>query len=203
MTVKLVKLNKGELGKQREQLRLLERLLPSLDLKRRQLTVAREHERAALRELESRCEALNRSVGEQLPMLADDKVDLAGLVRVREVELRQENLVAVRLPVLGDVTYEVGHYSPLARPFWVDVTVERLREACRLELELLVARERVRRLDAAVLRVTQRVNLFERVLIPDARRTIARIRLHLGETERAAVVQAKLSKQKRAREVMP
>jgi V/A-type H+-transporting ATPase subunit D len=119
------------------------------------------------------------------------------------IEIGEENLVAVRLPVLGEVRYATGHYSPLGRPFWVDVTVERLREACRLELELLVARERIRRVETAVLRVTQRVNLFERVLIPKARRSIAQIRLHLGETERAAVVQAKLSKAKRLREVWP
>jgi V/A-type H+/Na+-transporting ATPase subunit D len=196
-----VKLNKGELSKQREQLRLLERLLPSLDLKRRQLTVQRELERDRLHELEVQRDALHERIGVELPMLADEQVDLAGLVRVTGTSLREENVVSVRLPVLDEVEFATGHYSPLGRPFWVDVTVERLREACRLALELEVALERLRRVEAAVLRVTQRVNLFERVLIPKARRNIAQIRLHLGEAERAAVVQAKLSKAKRAREI--
>jgi V/A-type H+-transporting ATPase subunit D len=198
-----VKLNKGELSRQRSQMQLLARLLPSLDLKRRQLTIQRETERARLRALEGERDELRQRVGQQLPMLADTQIDLAGLVRVEGTEIEQENVVAVRLPVLRNVHYATGHYSPLGRPFWVDVTVELLREACRLELELLVARERLRRVEAAVLRVTQRVNLFERVLIPQARRRIARIRLHLGEAERAAVVQAKLSKAKRQREASP
>lgn len=198
-----IKLNKGELSRQREQLRLLERLLPSLDLKRRQLTVQRGRERERMSELETRAVALRERIGNELPMLADARVDLGGLVRVVGTELAEENLVAVRLPVLRDVQIQTGHYSPLGRPFWVDVTVERLREACRLELEILVAQERMRRIEAAVRRVTQRVNLFERLLIPNAREAIARIRLHLGETERAAVVQAKLSKAKRLREVAP
>ena len=198
-----VKLNKGEMSRQREQLRLLERLLPSLDLKRRQLTVQREKEREALRRIEAERDVLRQRIGRELPMLADSAVDLSGLVKVVDVETTEQNVVAVRLPVLGEIHYATGHYSPLGRPFWVDIMVERLREACRLRLRAEVATERLRRVDAAVLRVTQRVNLFERVLIPEARRTIARIRLHLGEAERAAVVQAKLSKAKRRREVAP
>lgn len=196
-----VKLNKGEMSRQREQLRLLERLLPSLDLKRRQLTVQREKEREALRAIEAERDELRQRIGRELPMLADTAVELNGLVRVVDVEITEQNVVAVRLPVLGEIRYATGQYSPLGRPFWVDIVVVRLREACRLELRAKVAAERLRRVDAAVLRVTQRVNLFERVLIPKARRTIARIRLHLGEAERAAVVQAKLSKAKRTREV--
>lgn len=196
-----VKFNKGELSRQREQLRLLERLLPSLDLKRRQLTVQREHERARLHAIEAEQAGLHARIGVELPMLADARIDLAGLVRVDGVEIHEENVVAVRLPVLGEVRFATGHYSPLGRPFWVDVTVERLRAACRLALELDVARERVRRVETAMLRVTQRVNLFERVMIPRAKQTIAQIRLHLGEAERAAVVQAKLSKGKRSREL--
>ena len=136
-------------------------------------------------------------------MLADATVDLTGLVRVAEVELGEENVVAVRLPRLAEVRFETGRYSALARPFWVDITMERLQSACRLELEVRIAKERMRRVDLAVRRVTQRVNLFERVLIPRARRSISRIRLHLGEAERAAVVQAKLSKGKRLRELVP
>jgi V/A-type H+-transporting ATPase subunit D len=195
-----VKLNKGEMSRQREQLRLLERLLPSLDLKRRQLTVQREKERDALQAVEAERDALRQRIGRELPMLADSSVELTGLVQVVDVELTEQNVVAVRLPVLGEVRYATGHYSPLGRPFWVDIAVDRLRQACRLQLQAQIAAERLRRVEAAVLRVTQRVNLFERVLIPKARRTIAQIRLHLGEAERAAVVQAKLSKAKRSRE---
>lgn len=196
-----VKLNKGELSHQREQLRLLERLLPSLDLKRRQLTVQREKERTRLRGIEGQRDTLRQRIAEELPMLADTGVDLQGLVQVIGLELGEENVVAVRLPTLTTVRFERRHYSALARPFWVDIASERLEAACRLELEVKIAEERMRRVEAAVRRVTQRVNLFERVLIPRARDAIARIRLHLGESERAAVVQAKLSKAKRQRGV--
>ena len=59
-----VKLNKGELSRQREQLRLLERLLPSLDLKRRQLTVQRDKERSRLHDIEDQLEDHRRHIAE-------------------------------------------------------------------------------------------------------------------------------------------
>jgi len=60
-----------------------------------------------------------------------------------------------------------------------------------------VGRQRVERLQQAVLKVTQRVNLFEKVLIPEARENIKQIRIHLADTERAAVVRSKITKAKR------
>jgi V/A-type H+-transporting ATPase subunit D len=49
-------------------------------------------------------------------------------------------------------------------------------------------------------RVTQRVNLFEKILIPTAHSNIQRIRIYLGEAERAAVVTSKLAKSKQLQE---
>ena len=50
----------------------------------------------------------------------------------------------------------------------------------------------------AVRRVTQRVNLFDKVLIPTAKRDISRIRIFLSDIERSAVVTSKMAKGKRA-----
>jgi V/A-type H+-transporting ATPase subunit D len=58
----------------------------------------------------------------------------------------------------------------------------------------------VARMQGAVRRVTQRVNLFEKVLIPNAKRNIARIQIFLSDVERAAVVTSKIAKGKRALE---
>ena len=55
-------------------------------------------------------------------------------------------------------------------------------------------------MQGAVRRVTQRVNLFEKVLIPNAKQNIARIQIFLSDVERAAVVTSKIAKAKRAQE---
>jgi V/A-type H+-transporting ATPase subunit D len=62
-----------------------------------------------------------------------------------------------------------------------------------------VAVERVRRLEKATRRIQQRVNLFEKVLIPGTRQNARRIRIFLGDTQRAAVVRSKIAKARRIR----
>ena len=86
------------------------------------------------------------------------------------------------------------------KPAWVDVLVERLRDAAEARTRSQVAAERVRILARAERRITQRVNLFEKILIPRTRKNIQRIQIWLGDMERAAVVQAKLAKARQQHE---
>jgi V/A-type H+-transporting ATPase subunit D len=191
-----LKLSKQSMHHLQEQLKLYKRLLPSLDLKRRQLTMeahkAQEEHAAALAEID----ALETRIGEELPMLADEGLYLRELVVVKGYKLGEQNIVGVRLPVLESLDCQVADYSPLATPAWFDILVQRLKDAktCRLRAEIAAQRLEILRLQLR--RVTQRVNLFEKILIPTAHKNIQRIRIYLGETERAAVITSKLAKSK-------
>ena len=191
-----LKLSKQSMHHQQEQLKLYKRLLPSLDLKRRQLTMeaqkAQEEHAAAV----ALIDALETRIGEELPMLADEGLHLRDLVVVKGYKLGEQNIVGVRLPVLESLDCQVAEYSPLATPPWLDILVQRLKDAktCRLRAEIAAQRLDILRLQLR--RITQRVNLFDKILIPTAHRNIQRIRIYLGETERAAVVTSKLAKSK-------
>ncbi|MDH5173334.1 MAG: V-type ATP synthase subunit D, partial [Gammaproteobacteria bacterium] len=165
-----LKLSKSALAQERNQLKLYERTLPSLDLKRRQLSVELNRARQALDQARQAVEELESNIGEQLPMLANTGIELQGLVNMTDFELVQENVVGVRLPLLQRIHCTVADYSLLAKPAWVDVLVERLKDAAELRTQVLVAAERVRILEYQEKRVTQRVNLFDKILIPTAKR---------------------------------
>jgi V/A-type H+-transporting ATPase subunit D len=197
MAMAKLKFSKSSLAQHRSQLQLYEKLLPSLDLKRRQVTLELERAKRSRQELRAVSEQLDASIGQSLPMLAQDALELSGLVAVTSVELTEENVVGVRLPKLAGVSFEVAEYSRLAQPAWVDVLVLRLQEAIELRMRCQVVAERVRRLERAVRRVTQRVNLFERILIPTTKRNIERIQIVLADLERDAVVRSKLVKARR------
>ncbi len=190
-------LNKSSLQKQREQLKLYQRVLPSLDLKRRQLSAELVRAQKTLQRLETDEEELVATTGERLPMLAGAGIELDELVRLTTVELDEENRLGTRLPRLVQVHAEVRDYSLLTKPQWVDTLVERIRQTAEVRLQLVVQRERVQRLNRAVRRITQRVNLFEKVLIPQNQENIRRIRIFLGDLERAQVVRSKIAKAKR------
>ncbi len=195
-----LKLSKSALQEERNQLKLYERTLPSLDLKRRQLTVELAKARRELDEARRRIVALEEHIGEQLPMLANEEMQLSGLVEMTDFELVEENVVGVRLPLLKSIHCTVADYSLLAKPAWVDVLVERLKDSAELHTQEQVAAERVRILQYQEKRITQRVNLFDKILIPNARSNIQRIQIYLGDAERAAVVRSKLAKAKQAKQ---
>ncbi|MGY6276951.1 V-type ATP synthase subunit D [Methylomonas sp. MgM2] len=191
-----LKLSKQALHHQQEQLKLYKRLLPSLDLKRRQLTMetqkAQEEYAAAL----SALDALQTRIGEELPMLADESLRLKDLIVVKAYQRGEQNVVGVRLPVLESMDCQVADYSLLGTPPWLDLLVQRLKDAKISQLQAEIAAERLDILRVQMRRITQRVNLFEKILIPTTHQNIQRLRIYLGETERSAVVTSKLAKSK-------
>ena len=195
-----LKLSKSALQQERNQLKLYQRTLPSLDLKRRQLTVELAKARREYGEAQQAVDELETTIGQQLPMLANPDVEVAGLVTMTDFDMGEENVVGVRLPILNRIECSVADYSMLAKPAWVDVLVERLKDAAEQRTRVLVAGERVRILEVQEKRVTQRVNLFDKILIPTAKRNIQRIQIYLGDAERAAVVNSKLAKRKQAKQ---
>ena len=189
-----LKLSKNALAKEREQLKLYQKLLPSLDLKRRQLTVEHDKARRAVLQAQQDAAGFEERIAGELPMVANREMELSGLLRVRAVHEGVENVVGVKLPRLDSVDYVQADYALLARPAWVDVLMEQLRAAIEMRLHVEIAQRRVAILEKAVRRITQRVNLFERILIPQARNHIKRIQIFLGDLERDAVVRSKLAK---------
>ena len=190
-------LSKSGLQKQRDELRLYQRLLPSLDLKRMQLSGELKRARQQLAEAEAEVQKLNHRVAEQLPMLANREIDVSGLVQVESFRIEEENLVGVKLPKLVEVKCHIAEYSMLAKPHWVDMLVEQLKQMVEQKTRVQVAAERVRLLEQAERRVTQRVNLFDKILIPTAKKNIQKIQIYLADVERAAVVRSKLTKKMR------
>ena len=194
-------LSKSGLQKQREDLSLYQRVLPSLDLKRMQLMGELKRAQQQLTEAEAEVERLNRRVAEQLPMLANREIDVSGLVQADAVEIVEENLVGVKLPALKEVKFKAVEYSMLAKPHWVDTLVEQLKQMAEQKTRVQVAAERVRLLEQAVRKTTQRVNLFEKILIPTAKKNIKKIQIYLADAERAMVVTSKITKNIRQKQV--
>jgi V/A-type H+/Na+-transporting ATPase subunit D len=188
--------NKSSLQKVREQMKLYQGLLPSLDLKRRQLTAELARAKGEYEKSSVAVKGLIEDVGKKLPMLAIPEIDVSGLVKAKEVKVREDNVVGVRIPVVDKVECEAAPYSMMVRRHWVDDLVEKLKKMAMLKAQEEAAKVQVQRLELGLRRITQKVNLFEKILIPESKQTIAKIQIFLGDTERSAVVRSKISKQK-------
>lgn len=194
-----VAINKSSLANERNQLRLFQRFLPSLDLKRQQLLTEHKQAQRELAEAQQEIDKLSESLAGLMEPLGAYEIDLSGLVTIDSVVIEEENIVGARLPVAREVKFKIAPYSMLAKPFWVDFLVEYMQKMCTLRVHLQIHRERVSRLKQQVRRITQRVNLFDKVLIPRAKDNIKRIQIGLSEQERTAVVRSKIAKRKHAK----
>lgn len=197
-----LQLNKSSLAREQTQLKSYERFLPSLDLKRQQLMAERAKAREDVQRLQDEVQELAQKVGEKLPMLAQQGVDLDGLVELKDYKVKEANVVGVKMPALDRIEVTVRPYSYLAKPHWVDAAARLLHDMIEARLRVNVAEERVKIFDKAVATITQRVNLFEKVLIPRARANIKKIRIYLSDEQMQAVVRSKISKRKHAQEAV-
>ena len=188
--------NKSSLNREIHKRQTYSRFLPSLELKQQQLLSERRIALTAQQELEHQIEVVRQWVQQQLPMLAAANIELSGLVRVETYAIEMENLVGVILPKLGEVKLERAAYGYLARPHWVEKLAEQWEIMLLLHLQHKVMNRRIELLQVAVRKVTQRINLFSKVLIPNAEHNIKRIGLFLSDQERAAVVRSKIAKQR-------
>lgn len=193
-----LQLSKSSLAREAKSLRTFERFLPSLDLKRQQLTAERAKAAKALTATHKEIEGFRQHAGEKLTMLANLNVDLTDLAKLTTVELRTENLVGTYLPTLERIEVEVRPYALLAKPHWVDNVAAMLHDMLELRIRVQVEERRIALLDAAVKTITQRVNLFDKVLIPRTKANIKGIKIYLSDEEMSAVVRSKIAKGKHA-----
>lgn len=194
-------LTKASLTKQKKQLKTFEKVLPSLDLKRRQLSVEHNKTKKLLAQTQKQLTAIETEIADKLPMLSNQLVDLTDIVQVTEVELVEENVMGTWLPKINQIQIQVRNYALLAKPFWVDRLVELLKVALETQVAIQIIQQRVKLLNQAERIATQRFNLFDKVLLPQTKANIKKIQIYLADAERAGVVNSKLAKRKKEQQL--
>ena len=100
------------------------------------------------------------------------------------------------VPVFEELAFEEISYDVADYPLWVDTAVVTLREIARLDALVKTLRTQVELLERELRSTAQRVNLFEKVKIPEARENIRVIGIYLGDQQTSAVVRGKIAKKK-------
>lgn len=192
-----VALNKSTLNKETDKVKAFKKFVPALDLKRKQLLAARAKAHQSILEGTEQLDALHREVSEQLPMLANFPGAADKLIDVQEIKVSQVNLVGLMLPEITSLKLAIKPYSFLTTDHWMDHLGRLLIKATEIELQQKILNKRLELLNKALQKTTQRLNLFDKVLIPRAQSNIRKIRIVLSDNERAAVVTSKIAKNKR------
>jgi len=190
-----IKHTKNELKAQREALARFERYLPMLQLKKQQLQAEIQATEAAIAEREALDRDLRASMAPWRKLFSE-KEDGEPIVRLTAVRTDTGNIAGVAVPVLAGVDMERADIDLFLSPPWMDDAAAALEQLIRIRVERDVLAEQRDRI-ADELRVTsQRVNLFEKVKIPECKENIRIIKIFLGDEQTAAVARGKLAKKK-------
>ena len=190
-----IKRTKGELKAQQEQLRRYQRFLPTLQLKKQQLQSAVQETQHKRRQVQQRSDQLWQNLEPWIGLFAED-TDLARRLSVQQVRYTTQNVAGLDVPAIDSIELTTSWPDPHDSPPWLDARLEVLEQAVRLRVELTVLQRREHLLTQELRKTTQRVNLFEKIKIPECQENIRVIRIALGDLQTAAVTRAKLAKAK-------
>jgi V/A-type H+-transporting ATPase subunit D len=189
-----IKHTKTELKAQTDALKRFQRFLPMLQLKKQQLQAEIAAISAKLAEVQARETAARQRLESWVALYADSDVSPDQLVTFEGIQTAQGNIAGVAIPIYEGIVATPATLDPYRTPAWTDDAQEMLAQlaALRAEGEVL---ERQRELVREELHTTgQRVNLFEKVKIPECKENIRVIRIFIGDEQTAAVVRGKIAK---------
>lgn len=191
-----IKLTKNELKVQKDALKMYRRYLPTLMLKKQQLQAEIRSVEAEARAVRRQKEELEKNFDAWIGVFGETEVFPKGVITVRNIRKGEGNIAGVAVPTYGGADFSRGDYDLYETPLWVDLAADHMEQALSLDLKAQVLDEQVRLLSKELMTTSQRVNLFEKVKIPETLDNIKRISITLSDQQVSAVVRSKISKKK-------
>ncbi len=191
-----IKLTKNELKIQKDALKMYQRYLPTLLLKKQQLQAEIRVIEAKAKAVREQREALERGFRSWIAVFSEQDAFPEGVITVSHIRKTTGNIAGVTIPVYDGADFARGDYDLYQTPLWVDIAANHMERAIRLDLEAEVLDEQVRLLQQELKATTQRVNLFEKVKIPETQENIKTIAIYMADQQVSAVVRSKISKRK-------
>ena len=191
-----IKLTKNELKVQKDALKMYRRYLPTLTLKKQQLQSEIRTIEAKAKAVRKEKEALEQGFFDWIAVFSETDAFPEGIITVSNIRKGKGNIAGVDIPVFEGADFSRGDYDLYETPLWVDIAANHMEKAMSLDLEAEVLDEQVKLLEKELLSTSQRVNLFEKVKIPETEENIKKISIYMADQQVSAVVRSKISKRK-------
>ncbi len=191
-----IKLTKNELKVQKDALKMYQRYLPTLTLKKQQLQAEIRVIEANAKSVRQQKAKLEENFDTWIAVFSEDSAFPEDVITVRNIRKGFGNIAGVAIPTYEGADFSRGDYDLYETPLWVDIAATHMEKAIELDLEAEVLEEQVRLLQKELLTTSQRVNLFEKVKIPETQENIRKISIYMADQQVNAVVRSKISKKK-------
>ncbi|MEZ7873782.1 MAG: V-type ATP synthase subunit D [Bacteroidales bacterium] len=123
-----------------------------------------------------------------------------GLISVKDVELETVKIAGIKTPSLKEVIYDVKPYNIFNKPVWYADGIKILQQLAQLGIESEIYLEKMRLLEFARKKTTQKVNLYEKVQIPGYKEAILKIKRFMEDEENLSKASQKIVKNRQLQE---
>ena len=187
MTQVMATVSKGQVRLYKQRADRLLRAVPTLDLRRKQLNREILVWEEELDEIKRRYESLLESIKPN----PHPEIDV--MVQIDSVVTESVNIAGVMLDVVDSVKFEEIHYSLFITLPSFDIFVMLRKDLLETEVKLDAKQKALDALLEELEITTQRINLFEKRLIPEYQDLIRYIKGRLEDNERSSVMIAKIA----------
>jgi V/A-type H+-transporting ATPase subunit D len=191
-----IRLTKGELKRHRDALKQFQRYLPTLQLKKQQLQMEILHQSTFLEQKKHEEEVKSKAIDSWLGLLSERPSDFKKWIKPQKIITGLRNIAGVDLPVFEAAEFGLAEYDLFYSPLWIDAAIVALQGLVSLREEISVIEKGIVVLRQELRITTQRVNLFEKVKIPESEEVIRVIKIYIGDQMANAVGRSKIAKNK-------
>ena len=191
-----IRFTKGELKRQRDSLKQFQHYLPTLQLKKQQIQLEIQRIHARLDKQIEKIDATKLKMESWVGLLNERPESFNNWIKPVQIIVSSTNIASVDIPVFDRIEFDKVDYDLFLTPLWVDIAVEEIQKLIALIEEARVTKTQAMLLGEELRITTQRVNLLEKVKIPECKENIRCIRIYLGDQQTNAVGRSKLAKNK-------
>lgn len=191
-----IKFTQGELKRQRDLLKQYERFLPTLQLKKQQLQLELNNQILALETYQSQRDQMTQEIIAWMGLPAESKIAMSEIVIPRQVLMTSRNIAGVDIPVFDRVEFAPIEYDLFSTPLWLDRATKLFMDYIALLFHVGALQQGAELLKRELLITTQRVNLFEKIKIPETQENIRLIKIYIGDQLAASIGRSKLVKRR-------
>ena len=199
-----IKLTKNELKQQKDALKRFRQYLPTLILKKQQLQAEIIKLNGEIEKIKQKKAYLKAEVYKWVEVFAE-RSDLENFIVLEKIETEKGNIAGIDIPVFVKAVFKETGYNFLTFPLWMDYGIDAMKKKLEMNARIEVLKIQQMLVKEELRITTQRVNLFEKVMIPETRGKIKKIQVYLGDMQTASVVTGKIAKDKilKAEEKVP
>ena len=177
-----------------KQLDIREKALPTLKSKETALRIEVKRIAAEIERIQQKLQENDESMNSFIALW----VEFPDIVSIKNADISLKNIAGVKIPILEHLEFDVAPVSYINQPAWVPIGIQILKERISLKTELKTKGRQFDILNYARKKTTQKVNLYEKVQIPEFRSAVLKIKRFLEDAENLSKSAQKIVKQRNA-----